>query len=230
MRLADSAVRLTHLQRLEAESIHIMREVVSEAEKPVMLYSVGKDSAVMLHLARKAFYPARRLFRCCMSIPPGNSRRCTSSATAWRARAAWSCSCIQNPEAEAQGINPFDHGSPAYGYVEDRRAEAGAGQVWLRRGFRRRAAGRGEKPCQGAHILLPLGQSSLGSEEPAAGTVAALQRAQGQGREHSRVSDLQLDRARYLAIYPSGEHPDRAALFRGEAPDGGARRHAADGR
>ena len=50
--------RLTHLQRLEAEAIHIMREVVAEAHKPVMLYSVGKDSAVMLHLARKAFYPA----------------------------------------------------------------------------------------------------------------------------------------------------------------------------
>src|ERR1700679_1197441 len=48
---------LTHLAGLESESIHIMREVVSEAEKPVMLYSVGKDSAVMLHLARKAFYP-----------------------------------------------------------------------------------------------------------------------------------------------------------------------------
>jgi hypothetical protein len=49
---------LAHLERLEAESIHIMREVVAEAEKPVMLYSVGKDSAVMLHLARKAFYPS----------------------------------------------------------------------------------------------------------------------------------------------------------------------------
>ena len=49
---------LTHLERLEAESIHIMREVVAEAEKPVMLYSVGKDSAVMLHLAKKAFYPS----------------------------------------------------------------------------------------------------------------------------------------------------------------------------
>ncbi len=48
---------LTHLQRLEAESIHIMREVAAEAEKPVMLYSIGKDSAVMLHLAMKAFYP-----------------------------------------------------------------------------------------------------------------------------------------------------------------------------
>src|SRR6202451_2828566 len=53
-----AAVRLTHLQRLDAESIHILREVVAECDRPVMLYSVGKDSAVMLHLAVKAFYPA----------------------------------------------------------------------------------------------------------------------------------------------------------------------------
>ncbi|HET8611689.1 MAG TPA: phosphoadenosine phosphosulfate reductase family protein, partial [Sphingomonas sp.] len=55
---ASSSSSLTHLQRLEAESIHILREVVSECGRPVMLYSVGKDSAVMLHLARKAFYPS----------------------------------------------------------------------------------------------------------------------------------------------------------------------------
>jgi sulfate adenylyltransferase subunit 2 len=53
---------LTHLQRLEAESIHIFREVVAEVERPVMLYSIGKDSSVMLHLARKAFYPAKPPF------------------------------------------------------------------------------------------------------------------------------------------------------------------------
>src|SRR5882757_10251818 len=53
---------LTHLQRLEAESIHIMREVVAEAERPVMLYSIGKDSGVMLHLAAKAFYPSKPPF------------------------------------------------------------------------------------------------------------------------------------------------------------------------
>ena len=54
--------QLTHLQRLEAESIHIMREVVAECERPVMLYSIGKDSSVMLHLALKAFYPAKPPF------------------------------------------------------------------------------------------------------------------------------------------------------------------------
>ena len=55
-------MNLTHLQRLEAESIHIMREVVAEADNPVMLYSIGNDSAVMLHLAMKAFHPAKPPF------------------------------------------------------------------------------------------------------------------------------------------------------------------------
>ena len=75
------SVALTHLQRLEAESIHILREVVAEAERPVMLYSVGKDSAVMLHLARKAFFPGVRPSRCCTSTRRGNSARCTTCAT-----------------------------------------------------------------------------------------------------------------------------------------------------
>src|SRR5947207_10553264 len=62
MGLAAAAPRMTHLERLEAESIHIIREVAAECEKPVMLYSIGKDSAVMLHLAMKAFYPAKPPF------------------------------------------------------------------------------------------------------------------------------------------------------------------------
>src|SRR5947209_12449027 len=59
---AVSPAMLTHLQRLEAESIHIMREVIAECERPVMLYSIGKDSSVMLHLAAKAFYPSKPPF------------------------------------------------------------------------------------------------------------------------------------------------------------------------
>ncbi|MAX14598.1 MULTISPECIES: sulfate adenylyltransferase subunit CysD [Sphingobium] len=101
---------LTHLERLEAESIHILREVVSEAEKPVMLYSVGKDSAVMLHLARKAFYP---------SPPPFPLLHVD---TTWKFRAMYDLRdrmaresgmellVYQNPEAKDRGINPFDHG------------------------------------------------------------------------------------------------------------------------
>lgn len=64
--------RLTHLKQLEAESIHIIREVAAEFDNPVMMYSIGKDSSVMLHLARKAFTQVRSHFRCCMWIPIGN--------------------------------------------------------------------------------------------------------------------------------------------------------------
>src|SRR5215210_8169283 len=101
---------LTHLRRLEAESIHIMREVVAEAARPVMLYSVGKDSAVMLHLARKAFYP---------SPPPFPLLHVD---TTWKFKAMYELRdrmaresgmellVYQNPEAQERGINPFDHG------------------------------------------------------------------------------------------------------------------------
>jgi sulfate adenylyltransferase subunit 2 len=102
---------LTHLERLEAESMHIMREVVAETERPVMLYSVGKDSAVMLHLARKAFFPA---------TPPFPLLHVD---TTWKFKAMYEMreraakeSGMQllvhvNPEAKAKGINPFDHGA-----------------------------------------------------------------------------------------------------------------------
>jgi sulfate adenylyltransferase subunit 2 len=101
---------MTHLDRLEAESIHIMRETVAEAERPVMLYSIGKDSAVMLHLAKKAFYPAPLPFPL------------LHVDTTWKFRAMYELRdkvaadpqvellVHKNAEAEAKGINPFDHG------------------------------------------------------------------------------------------------------------------------
>ena len=66
---------LTHLKQLEAESIHIIREVAAEFENPVMLYSIGKDSSVMVRLAQKAFHPGRCRSRCCTSTRPGSSGR-----------------------------------------------------------------------------------------------------------------------------------------------------------
>ena len=102
---------LTHLSKLEAEAIHIMREVIAEAESPVMLYSIGKDSAVMLHLAKKAFYP---------SAPPFPLLHVD---TTWkfqdmyrlREKSAKESNMEllihKNPEAMKRGINPFDHGS-----------------------------------------------------------------------------------------------------------------------
>ncbi|WP_294332195.1 sulfate adenylyltransferase subunit CysD [uncultured Sphingomonas sp.] len=101
---------LTHLQRLEAESIHILREVVAEAERPVMLYSIGKDSAVMLHLARKAFYPAPPPFPLLHVDTTWKFKAMYEMRERSAAAAGMELLVHQNPEAKARGINPFDHG------------------------------------------------------------------------------------------------------------------------
>jgi sulfate adenylyltransferase subunit 2 len=103
--------RLTHLDRLEAESIHIMREVVAEAERPVMLYSVGKDSAVMLHLARKAFYPAPPPFPLLHVDTTWKFRAMYALRDKAAREAGMELLVYQNPEARERGINPFDHGA-----------------------------------------------------------------------------------------------------------------------
>jgi len=102
---------LTHLQRLEAESIHILREVVAETERPVMLYSVGKDSAVMLHLAKKAFFPARPPFPLLHVDTTWKFRAMYELRDRAAEAAGMELIVHRNPEAEALGINPFDHGS-----------------------------------------------------------------------------------------------------------------------
>jgi len=103
--------RLTHLQRLEADSIHIMREVVAEATRPVMLYSVGKDSAVMLHLARKAFYPSPPPFPLLHVDTTWKFQAMYALRDKAAREAGMDLLVHHNPEAMARGINPFDHGS-----------------------------------------------------------------------------------------------------------------------
>jgi sulfate adenylyltransferase subunit 2 len=107
----NSSPPLTHLQRLEAESIHILREVVAEAERPVMLYSVGKDSAVMVHLARKAFYPAIPPFPLLHVDTTWKFRDMYALRERIAAESGMPLIVHRNPEALARGINPFDHGS-----------------------------------------------------------------------------------------------------------------------
>jgi sulfate adenylyltransferase subunit 2 len=102
--------RLTHLDRLEAESIHIMREVVAEAAHPVMLYSIGKDSAVMLHLARKAFFPGPLPFPLLHVDTNWKFQDMYALRDKVAAQPGIRLIVHKNPEAERQGINPFDHG------------------------------------------------------------------------------------------------------------------------
>ncbi|MBO9517723.1 MAG: sulfate adenylyltransferase subunit CysD [Porphyrobacter sp.] len=101
---------LTHLARLEAESIHIMREVVAEATNPVMLYSVGKDSAVMLHLAKKAFYPAPPPFPLLHVDTTWKFQDMYALRDKAARDAGMDLLVYHNPEAMERGINPFDHG------------------------------------------------------------------------------------------------------------------------
>ena len=102
---------LTHLDRLEAESIHIMRETVAEAERPVMLYSIGKDSAVMLHLAKKAFFPSPLPFPLLHVDTTWKFKAMYALRDKVAAEPGIRLIVYRNPEAERQGINPFDHGS-----------------------------------------------------------------------------------------------------------------------
>jgi sulfate adenylyltransferase subunit 2 len=105
------AMPLTHLQRLEAESIHIMREVVAEADKPVMLYSVGKDSAVMLHLAMKAFYPSKPPFPLMHVDTRWKFRDMYSFRDRMVRELGMELITHVNPDGIAKNINPFTHGS-----------------------------------------------------------------------------------------------------------------------
>ena len=106
-----SPERITHLKQLEAESIHIFREVAAEFDKPVMLYSVGKDSSVLLHLARKAFFPGKIPF----PLLHVDTTWKFNEMIAFRDQVAkdygFDLLVYQNPEGKEHGINPFDHGS-----------------------------------------------------------------------------------------------------------------------
>ncbi len=101
---------LTHLDRLEAESIFILRETVAEAIKPVMLYSMGKDSAVMLHIARKAFFPGRLPFPLLHVDTTWKFRDMYAERDRIAAQPDIDMIVYRNPEALDKGINPFDHG------------------------------------------------------------------------------------------------------------------------
>jgi sulfate adenylyltransferase subunit 2 len=104
----------SHLRRLEAESLHILREVVAECDKPVLLYSIGKDSATLLHLARKAFHPAPLPFPLLHVDTTWKFRDMYALRDRIATQPDVELITHRNPEAEALGINPFDHGSQVH--------------------------------------------------------------------------------------------------------------------
>jgi len=102
---------ITHLRQLEAESMHIMREVAAEFSNPVMLYSVGKDSSVLLHLARKAFHPAKIPFPLMHVDTTWKFRQMYEFRANMAKDVGFDLIVYQNPEGVEAGVNPFDHGS-----------------------------------------------------------------------------------------------------------------------
>lgn len=106
--------RMTHLQQLEAESIHIIREVAAEFDNPVMMYSIGKDSSVMLHLARKAFAPGKPPFPLLHVDTTWKFREMISFRDKMAKEAGMELLVHTNPDGVAANINPFDHGSAKY--------------------------------------------------------------------------------------------------------------------
>ncbi|MGJ8521758.1 Sulfate adenylyltransferase subunit 2 [Carnimonas sp. R-84981] len=109
--MTPSSERLTHLKQLEAESIHIIREVAAEFSNPVMMYSIGKDSSVMLHLARKAFYPGKPPFPLMHVDTTWKFREMYEFRDRMAKESGMELIVYTNEEGRAAGINPFDHGS-----------------------------------------------------------------------------------------------------------------------
>ncbi|MBT5139938.1 MAG: sulfate adenylyltransferase subunit CysD, partial [Acidimicrobiaceae bacterium] len=105
---------MTHLRQLESESIHIIREVVAQFDRPVMLYSIGKDSSVLLHLARKAFAPGKIPFSLLHVDTTWKFREMIEFRERMAAELGLEILSHTNPDGVAQGINPFDHGSKNY--------------------------------------------------------------------------------------------------------------------
>ena len=127
---------LSNLEQLESEAIHIIREVVAQATNPVMLYSIGKDSAVMLHLAKKAFLrkPTISLASCGHNLEISEMYKLRDKSAA---QAMMDLIVFQNPEALKEGINPFDHGE-SHRDVENGGTKVGSRSSQIRCRIRRR--------------------------------------------------------------------------------------------
>ena len=186
---------LSHLDELEAEAIYIIREVAAECEKPVMLYSIGKDSSVMLHLAMKAFYPEKPPFPFLHIDTTWKFKDMIRFRDETAKKLGIEMLVYTNEEGVKQGINPFDHGAA---YTDIMKTQA-LKQALTKYGF--------------TAAFVPERSTGVGPEEPASGNVEAVQHQDQKGRKHAGIPDLQLDGKGHLAVYQAGKHRHRAAVF-----------------
>ena len=221
---------LTHLQRLESESIHIFREVIAECAKPVMLYSIGKDSAVMLHLALKAFHPAPLPFPLLHVDTTWKFRAMYEFRDATAKRPGVELIVYINQDGVRSGVGPFTHGSQVHTDVMKTQALR---QALDKYGFDAAFGGarRDEEKSRAKERVFSFRSTQHRWDPRAAapGALGALQHAQARRREPAGVPAVELDRTRRLAVHLAGGHSHRAAVLRCGPPGGQARRDADHG-
>jgi sulfate adenylyltransferase subunit 2 len=193
--------KLTHLKQLEAESIHIIREVAAEFDNPVMLYSIGKDSAVMLHLARKAFFPGKLPFPVMHVDTQWKFQEMYKFRDKMVEELGLDLITHVNPDGVAQGINPFTHGSAKH---TDIMKTEGLKQALDKHGFDAAFGGARrdeENPAPRSACTRSATASTAGTRKPAPGAVERLQRQGQQGRVDPCVPAVELDRTGHLAVH-----------------------------
>ena len=210
-----STPRFDHLRALEAESIHILREVVAEFERPVMLYSIGKDSSVLLRLAQKAFYPGPIPFPL-LHIDTGYKFKEMITFRDWYAAEIGARLIVHtNQEALDAGTQPFALGTQrCCSLLKTTSLLDGlqAGNFDAAFG----GARRDEEKSRAKERVFSHAQRQgpVGSQAPASRAVASPEQPSRSGRKRPRLSLVELDRARRLALHPRREHSGGAALFR----------------
>ncbi len=212
--------RLSHLERLEAESMHIMREVAAEARNPVMLYSIGKDSSVMLHLAKKAFFPAPPPFPLMHIDTTWKFRDMIAFRDQAAAEAGMQLIVHTNREGLAAGINPFDHGA---NYTHVMKTEALKQALGLHRFDAAFGGARRDEEKSRAKERIFSFRSASHAWDP-----------RNQRPELWRLYNTRVNDGESMRVFPLSNwteldiwayilkegHPDRAALFRGGAAGG----------
>ena len=181
--------RLSQLDELEAESIHIFREVAAEFEKPVLMFSGGKDSIVMMRLAEKAFYPAKIPFPVLQVDTGYDFPEVLATRDNWVNRLGVRLIVATVEEAIANGV-VVDDGKTSPQPAPDRHPAQRSRGGGLHRRLRRRPPRRGEGPRQGARLLPPRRVRPVGPQEPAPRAVEPLQRPDPRGRAHADLPDL----------------------------------------
>ena len=215
----SSQYNLTHLKQLEAESIHIIREVAAEFDNPVMLYSVGKDSAVMLHLAMKAFFPGKPPFPLLHVDTTWKFREMIEFRDKHVADLGLDLIVHTNQDGIDMGVGPFTHGSAKH---TDVMKTQGLKQALNKYGFDAAFGGarRDEEKSRAKERVYSFRDKNHRwdpkNQRPELWNI--YNGRVDKGREYSCLPVVELDRIGYLAVYPSRGYSYCAALFCCQAP------------